>query len=112
MGLLGSRLFSVEGGRPVWAPAFAGEQSCGEGGVQNYHPGGGRGPVGGRCQLRSTLRYCGLSNWAPAFAGVVGKEVGVRAGSLPLRGNSLLVRVLSKTTTPAEAGAQLGEVAN
>ena len=51
-------------------------------------------------------------NWAPAFAGVVGKEVGVRAGSLPLRGTSLVVRVLPKTTTPAEAGAQLGDVAD
>ena len=110
--VFGSRLFSREGGWPVWAPAFAGEQSCGEGAAYNDHPGGGRGPGGGRCQLRSALRYCGLSNWAPAFAGVVGKEVGVRAGFLPLRGNSLVVRVLPKTTTPAEAGAQLGDVAN
>ncbi len=78
---LSSRLFSREGGRTVWGPAFAGEQSCGAGGAYSYHPGGGRGPVGGRCQLRSALRYCGLSNWAPAFAGVVGKEAGSGLGS-------------------------------
>ncbi|VXD02968.1 hypothetical protein SPHINGOT1_40103 [Sphingomonas sp. T1] len=43
---------------------------------------------------------------------MVGKEVGVRAGSLPLRGNSLVVRVLPTVTTPAEAGAQVGDVAD
>ena len=62
--------------------------------------------------MRSTLRYCDLSNWAPAFGGVVRKGAGVRAGVLPLRGNSLLVRVLPTSTTPAEAGAQLGDVAD
>jgi len=33
-------------------------------------PGGGRGPVGGTLLIRDALRYCHLSNWAPAFAGV------------------------------------------
>ncbi len=100
------------GGSPGWVPAFAGEHPCVAGAAYNCHPGGGRGPGGGRCQLRSALRYSDLSNRAPAFAGVVRKGAGRRAGSLPLRGNSLLVRVLPKTTTPAEAGAQLGDVAN
>ncbi len=36
-----------------------------------HHPGGGRGPVGGVCQLSDACRYCDLSNWTPAFAGVV-----------------------------------------
>ncbi len=71
----------AKAGEQSGAPAFAGEQSCGAGGAYSYHPGGGRGPVGGRCQLRSALRYCGLSNWAPAFAGVVGKEAGSGLGS-------------------------------
>ncbi|VVT21258.1 hypothetical protein SPHINGO391_470174 [Sphingomonas aurantiaca] len=59
-----------EGGDPDWAPAFAGEHG---GAAVRYaaHPGGGRGPIGGRLQRSAVLPYFHLSNWAPAFAGVV-----------------------------------------
>jgi len=64
-------LFSREGGSPVWVPAFAGKQCWFTVAQPNHHPGEGRGPFGARCQLNAALRYCDLSNWAPAFAGVV-----------------------------------------
>ena len=64
-------LFSREGGSPDWVPAFAGKHGGTAVASQCCHPGGGRGQVGGRCQLNAPLRYCDLSNWAPAFAGVV-----------------------------------------
>ena len=52
-----ARLFPREGGDPVWAPAYAGEQGAGDNGKLElatalshacYHPGEGRGPVGKR----------------------------------------------------------------
>ncbi len=44
---LNQSLFPREGGDPVWAPAFAGEQGE-EGNVTpaHHHPGEGRGPIG------------------------------------------------------------------
>ncbi len=38
---------------------------------KRYLPGGGRGPVGKRCQRRITPHYADLSTWAPASAGEV-----------------------------------------
>ena len=65
-------MFPREGGDPVWAPAFAGEQggaSC----TQNrqHHPGEGRGPVGEVAVTKRRPRLATSPNWAPAFAGEV-----------------------------------------
>ena len=46
-GVVNLTMFPREGGDPVWAPAFAGEQRAGTyDSSQEHHPGGGRGPVG------------------------------------------------------------------
>ena len=37
-----------------------------------HHPGGGRGPIGCGALAYAARGYLDLSNWAPAFAGVVG----------------------------------------
>jgi hypothetical protein len=42
--------------------------------LHTHHPGEGRGPDGGRRLADVALRYCDLSNWAPAFAGVVRRQ--------------------------------------
>ena len=74
-------LFPREGGDPVWAPAFAGEQGRVSSDPTN-HPGGGRVPIGIRRQLPDVLHYSGRSDWAPAFA-AVGQQFAEKAASSP-----------------------------
>ena len=60
-----------EGGDPVWAPAFAGEQAReGDATATHYHPGEGRGPVGKVAVTRDCAQLATSPTWAPAFAGV------------------------------------------
>ncbi len=87
-----------------------------------HHPGEGRGPVRGRSQPRVARRYYGLPNWAPAFAGVVlGCWTAGRAdlessawqiqekGRLSARSGPTFWSVDTPKSTPAKAGAQLGD---
>ncbi len=67
-------MFPREGGDPVWAPTFAGEQDAHDAsGIARtpcHHPGEGRGPVGKVAVTADSAPLSPSLNWAPAFAGV------------------------------------------
>ena len=68
---LGLEVFSRKGGSPVWTPAFAGStllrlRALSPQAPPRRRPGFNWGTV----VAEGALRYCDLSNWAPAFAGV------------------------------------------
>ena len=83
---------------------------------QYHHPGGGRGPIGGLWHVSAAIRYCDLSNWAPAFAGVVFLLGGVlflvwvRYSSIPSLGAAQVIAAYSAivSTHPATSDAQNG----
>ncbi len=78
--------------------------------------------LGGRSHPRVARRYYGLPNWAPAFAGVVLRcwTAGLahlefsawrikKTGRLPARSGPTFWSVDTPKSTPAKAGAQLGD---